>query len=1308
MSHCPDHQQLGRLLAELLSNAEASVIEAHVETCSLCQGILERLSASTESVDWALLRDRELSSALQLPDALRRLADNPPPDTGTTREAGPAASTPEVPGFEIAGVLAQGGMGVVYRAWQVNAARFVALKMIRAGELATPQEVQRLRTEAEQVASLDHPNIVPLYEVGEHQGQPYFSMKLIEGGSLKEHIGYPTQDCRAAAQLVEQVARAVHHAHQRGILHRDLKPANVLLERRTGCQPVPVAGQAGSLSYEPYVTDFGLAKRIHSSATLTETGAIVGTPSYMAPEQAAGAGQPLSTAADTYALGAILYALLTGKPPFPKKEGESALETLLQVRCDEPVPPRHLQPQVPADLETICLKCLQKAPEQRYASALDLAGDLRRFLACEPIMARPVGRVERLVKWVRRKPAQAVLAAVLLALVVGGGGGGLWWAWQRAEMVRVQSADLDRVEAYLLAGEKREAETILLHVEGRAANGGPGHLLRRIKQMRNNLTLGRELERIRLEAATLVDGKFDHASADRAYTHLFREQSLAQEDEDASVVAARIAGSVIRVQLVAALDDWAIATTNEARRAWLLEVARRASPGEWSDRFRNPATWSKPAELEQLARKANVAQLSPQLLTALGMALMRSGRDPVLLLKAGQEHYPGDFWLNFQLGHALSKARPEEAIGYFRVALALRPGTLAVHNSLGLALRDKGQLDEAIKHFRKAIALDPKLAGVYHNLGHALEDRGQVDEAISAYRQAIQLDPRWAEAHHILGLALKATGQLDEAIKHYRQAITLDPRHARAHLNLGIALADKGRLEEAIQRCRKAIELDRKYALAYNHLGTILYEKGQREEAVKHYRQALSLDPRLAQAHSNLGMALADKGQLAEAIQAFRGAIEFDPKGTTAYFNLGVTLTDKGEVDQAITAYRKAIEVEPRHARAHNNLGELLRAKGQVEEAIKLLRRALVLDPKLAGAHNNLGNALSARGQVEEAMKHFRLAIQLDPKFAGAHTNLGDTLAARGKVEEAIGHYRQAIALDTKFAPAYTALGKALYRKGEVDQGIKLLRQAIEIAPRDGNAHRNLGLVLYLKGEMEGAIQLLRKAIELNPKDARAHAALGQALLKQGQFTQARAATRRCLDLLPQTNPLHKVVTQQLRSCEQWLALEEKLPAILQGKAKPAGAAERISLAQLCQQHKQLYAASARFYTEAFTDQPRLAQDFLAAHRYNAACAAALAASLQGKVAARLDDKECVRLRKQALDWLRADLAGWTRVVAKAPPQARPLVRQKLQHWQKDPDLVSLRDKAALAKLPEPERKAWGQLWAEVDALLQRVGKDSN
>ncbi|MFY0567998.1 serine/threonine protein kinase [Archangium lansingense] len=346
----------------------------------------------------------------------------------------PASSGPSRFGdYELLEPLARGGMGVVYRARHRRLERVVALKMLVGGVLASEAELHRFRTETEAAARLDHPNIVPIYEVGEHDGCPYFTMKYLDGGNLGENLARFRGDRRRIAETLAVLARAVHHGHQRGILHRDLKPANVLLD--TGGRP--------------HVADFGVARDLEKKAEHTRSGVSVGTPSYMAPEQAAGQSRNLTTSADVYGLGTILYELLTGRPPFM---ADSPTLILQQVLYTEPTPPHELDPRIDRDLETICLKCLEKEPGRRYGSAEELAEELDRYLRGEPIRSRPIGRATRVWRWCRRHPVPAGLVGSIIWLLLVTAGAALTVARAQVDDRRREELSTNIYAARTVAG----------------------------------------------------------------------------------------------------------------------------------------------------------------------------------------------------------------------------------------------------------------------------------------------------------------------------------------------------------------------------------------------------------------------------------------------------------------------------------------------------------------------------------------------------------------------------------------------------------------------------------------------------------------------------------------------------------------------------------------------------------------------------------------------------------------------------------------------------------------------------------------
>jgi tetratricopeptide (TPR) repeat protein len=1253
-------------------------------------------------------------------------------------------------------------------------------------------------------------------------------MKLVAGQTLAEEL--KTADRPRLLQAFVQVCQAVGFAHSRGVIHRDLKPANVMVGAFGEVQ-VMDWGLAkdltdGSADQTParrerqrpedgtdanQTTDYRAAAE--STEEQTRVGTVLGTPSYMAPEQAR--GEATDARADVFALGGILCAILTGKPPFG---GLSPREVIRRAGAAD-LAEAHVRLDAcgaDAELVALCRRCLSPSPADRPAHGQTVADGLTAYLGGvqEKLRQAELAQAEAKAKAAeeakRRRLTRALAATVLLAVTLGGGG----WLWvkakqgeRQAQLTRDVSAAVTQATALrekaksgapgskaLFAQAREQAQRALALVENGPADAGlraqVEGLQAELDQEEKDRRLIAALDEARLAQAGTEPGenRFALERAVPRFRKAFQAYGLAAGEGEPRAVAARIQRrpAAVREALGAALDEWLELANNpalglrEPHRHWLRAVVAAAEPEErWARQFRAALVLKgrakRRAALMKLARAADVKKLSPRALTGLARRLLmvRAGASSVALLRRAQRQYPADFWINHDLALVLQHGKPPElagAVRYFTAAVALRPNSPGAHTNLGVALHDKGQVDEAIACYQKAIALDPKVPQVQNNLGLALKDKGRLDQAITRFRKALTLDPRYAQAHHNLGSALLDKGRLDEAIARFRKAIKLDPEYARAYSNLGGALHDKGRVDEAIASCRRALVLDPKYALAHYNLGRVLQAQGRVEEAIGRYQKAIALNPKYAPAHNNLGLALRAKGRLEEAIACYKKALALDPKYAPAHGNLGLALQAQGRLDEAIARYQKALTLDPKNAGAHTNLGAALKVKGRLGEAIACHRRAIALAPKFAGAHYNLGMALYAQGRLDEAIASYRKALvfdpkdtdaytnlglalrakgrlgeaiaswrkalALDPKNADAHTNLGLALYVKGRLDEAIARHRKAIALDPKHVAAHTNLGAALAAKGRLDEAMACFRKAIALDPKNAGAHYNLGHLLMVKdrlkeamvcfrkvialdpsdaqahhklgdtlqgqGQLRGAVEAYGKAIQISPKYAPAHGALGLALFKLGRFAEARRATRRCLRLLGAADPLRHFFTVQLKTCRQLLALDRKLAAIDQGEAQPTGAAEHLGLALLCQRFKRRYAAAARYFASAFAAQRQLTDDPRAGHRYNAACASALAGCGQGKDAVRLGAPERARLRGQALTWLRADLKAWTKLLEKGPA-ARPAVRQRLRHWQQDKDLAGIRDQAALAKLPAEERKAFAQLWADVAALLKKA-----
>jgi serine/threonine protein kinase/Flp pilus assembly protein TadD len=847
--------------------------------------------------------------------------------------------------FRLLREVGRGGMGVVYEAEQISLGRRVALKVLPFAATMDARHLQRFQNEARAAAGLHHTNIVPVYYVGSERGVHYYAMQYIEGrdlasaiAQLREQSGCQVYDSRhqatvdvavgeavttsaspapatkplaglsterstkaaehfrAVARLGTQAADALDHAHQMCIVHRDIKPANLLVD------------DTGRL----WVTDFGLAQ-MQSDTRLTMTGDLVGTLRYMSPEQALAQRIVVDHRTDIYSLGATLYELLTLEPAF---NGSDRQELLRQIAFEEPKPPRRINKAIPAELETIVLKAVEKKPQERYATAQELADDLRNWLQDRPVKARRPSYVQRARKWARRHRilVRAVMAVMLTAMLAAGAT--LWREQaQRDAIERAVAPGLERAQIFQEHERFEEALGILTVVQGQLEVGGPAELRAQVKQRKRDVEMLMRVEAARLQTVAYGrDQNLDHAGADRLYAEAFEWYELDVTTLDPQEAAQRVRGSAVSSRLVAALDDWAFVkdVVNSGSGEAIRRVADLADDDSWRRQLRAATSRQDQAALEALAQAEDALKQPPTNLVLLGRALgyVDRPKQGERLLRQAQAVHPADFWINFELAQFLIKpSTASEAVRFYQAALAIRPWSVAVQLNLGNALRIMG-------------------------------DRAG---ALAAYRKAIDLEPMFAAAHYNLGLALLETEDLEGAIAESRKAIEIDPKFADPHSTLGHALAIKGDQEGAMAEYHKAIEIDPNYAGAYNNLGLLLRDKGDWSGATAAFRKAVELDPKLAEAHFNLGVALNQMGDVDGAIREWRKATVRDPTMAEAHYNLGSALRMKGDFEGAVPSLRSAINVNPKHVQARGALGLVLLQLGRFAEARKETMHCLVL-----------------------------------------------------------------------------------------------------------------------------------------------------------------------------------------------------------------------------------------------------------------------------------------------------------------------------------------------------------------------------
>jgi serine/threonine protein kinase/Flp pilus assembly protein TadD len=1254
MNPCASRAELQDLLAERLTEQQERSLLSHVETCQACQAILEELTAYSpnpkpagEGASLPTEPSPEMDSFWHgLKGAVPQLPlTSAPGHIWLLAEGGEAGQAEALPGhlgrYEVLEEIGRGGMGAVLRGHDPDLGRDLAIKVLLPGHQHDPAVVRRFTEEAQIGGQLQHPGIVPVYEVGRAgEMQPYFAMKLIRGRTLAALLRErtdPRQDLPRFEQVFEQVCQTMAYAHSRGVIHRDLKPSNIMVGAfgevqvmDWGLAKVLPRKEQGGRTKEETRTDFGAVRTVRSAGAgpASQPGHVLGTPAYMAPEQAWGEVDRLDERSDVFGLGAILCEILTGQPPYG--EGEDHLLLRKAARADLGEALARLEVcRADAGLIRLARRGLAPDPANRPRDAGVLAAEMASYR--ESMEAR-LRQAE--VQWAKartraeeeRKRRRVVvgLAVALLVLVAGVASAGLWYQHDRARAADEQ-ARRDREEALRRArlegnassaadkGEEQRRQApgltdksaewqaklsaaqsaaqqaqALLGQVGEAASPAlrrrVGKLVAALEADQRDRDLVAQVERIRLEQSA-IDAVSHRTRRWRSFPELrvaLERYGLRVGDTRGAVALIGRRPKPVREKLVAALD-FCLANAEMGRqvqaRAWLLAVLAGADGNTWRMRARR-AYGPALARLVRMPEAARQPRAFLALLVGAAGAFEGQEKLKLALLRRAHQRSPGDFWVANDLAFELFKRfrrgtfrrptaeelpRLEEVIGYYRAALALRPASARVYGNLGAVLQARWDLKGAIAAHQKAIALEPRNAYFRSNLGTALQDKKDLKGAIAAHQKAIELNPKIADFHNNLGTALYRRKDLPGAIASFREACLLDPRHVNAHNNLALALVDNKDLKEALAFFGKAIKRD----------------------------------PTFAPPYTGLGLALVAGGDVTGGITRFRQAIECDPRDDRAHYYLGIALMTRGDAAGAIAAYRKSIDIDPRSAPVHTNLGNALLRSGDVAGAIAACRKAIELDPKCVEAHGNLGAALHARGDVA------------------------------------------------------------------------------------------------------GAIAAYRKAIASNPKYALSHGILGHLLLNHGRFVEARAATNRCLELLGPDNSLHKVVTQQLRLCERVLALDKKLIAILKGEAKPADTAERLALTGVCQA-RQLHAAAARFYAEAFADRPRLADDLPAGLRYKAACSAALAGCGRGKDTAGLSEKERARWRSQAQKWLRADLILYAKHLERGRPTDLAGVRQKMRNWLADADFAGVRGTEAYARLPA-EWEGWAKLWVEVEVLRKKA-----
>jgi tetratricopeptide (TPR) repeat protein len=982
-------------------------------------------------------------------------------------------------------------MGRVVAARDPGLNREVAIKFLLPSP--DPSAAARFVREAEITARLPHPGVPPVHALGRTPaGQPFLVMKLIRGRTLADLLAArpdPAADLPHLLAVFERVCEAVGYAHAQGIVHRDLKPANVMVGAFGEVQVMDwglardrAEGGAEGADAPPRPDaspGAGATLRVAQSA-LTMSGTVLGTPGYMAPEQAR--GQALDARADVFALGGILAAVLTGRQPIPNSTdvcavAEDGIAAAAAVR--DGLAGAGADP----ELTRLAYRCLGEDPGERPVDGQAVAEAVAAHRANAEGRARRAeadraSAEARAAADRRARRAQAGLA-VAVAFMVGLLGAVAWWRDRtdrdrtryqeqvEAEQARVElehHLERERAEGDRRTAQQREdaerraardaaeqnlalatdlrdrfrfeqARQALRSAEALAARAGAAGLGRQVAGAKAHLETVRALDAARTKQLVWVPekgglGRFADASGD--FRQAFADAGFDLAAEDLDALADRVTRSAIKAQLVAALDDWAPAEPDRALQARVLEVARLADPGPWTDRFRDGKVRDDPARVAVLAAEADPRALPPAVLVALARHMMSVRLDPLPLLLRAHAAHPADFPIAFHLAGAYTDRDPRRAVEFSRAARAVRPDNFAANINLGVNLRKVGEPAEAVEAFRAAARIDPDSPMAAYNLGRALAATGDWRGGAEALRRAVRLLPTYTDAHHELTRILVEAGDrpgaveaawaaaraiprsdpgadaawerlinlLDRAsdrggyLEAYRGWAAAAPGNAHAQTQCGGVLVNAGRLGEGIATLRNAVHLAPTDPTPYHFLGIAHINKGDEAAAARWLRRAVELDPTDAWAQTRLGGTLINTGRDDEGLAALRTALRLDPRHVTAHVFLGVACVRKQDHAAAAAAFGRAAELAPDFPRVHHNFGTSLLNAGNPAAAVAPLREAVRQRPTDPGSRVNLGRALLETGRPAEAADAFRETLRHAPGFSVAVAGLADAQRA--------------------------------------------------------------------------------------------------------------------------------------------------------------------------------------------------------------------------------------------------------------------------------------------------------------------------